>query len=311
MAGTRSVLTRTLLVTLAALAVAAPSLGAEPIKDPHGIACPPGPSGWFNPPGDSTSTSSGGRMIIAPGSIAEVGGPMQGGNTVNVTCDYFTEAGKHLTIDLLYALPTDPNPINDFYFGCGTGGTRWTDDDRTFRIQATNQWASVAFFDFLGQLAAGDVPGFQNVARQLLRNSAGYAHACDLKVEPTPTMSRFQFSFESSAGKAEGLFFTAGEEEKMRQPILVVGVPTIKLNVRSGAARRPLALEVRRGLMFQRGEGKNRQVQFSVVVANSKVPACSKGSTGTLTITAKPSVLLKVCSKSFLQGPAKASIITN
>jgi hypothetical protein len=298
---------------LAALVPAGAASADVVIKDPHGIACPQAPSGWFNPPGDATATSSGGRTIIAPGTVVEAGEGPQGGNTVNVSCDYFTSAGKHLVVDLLYALPTDPNPINDFYFGCRSGGTSWTDSDRVFRLMSPDQWASVAFYDFIGLLEKNDVPAFETVARQLLRNSQGYAHSCSLKVQPTPAQARLQFTFDVAAGSAEGLFFTYGTENDAVLPVVAVGVPDMTLHVRTQGKRHALTLQVTRGMTFVPAKARTKaQLKLAVRVKGSKVPGCPKGSTGTLTVSTAPSasVLLKVCSQSFLQGPAKTSIGT-
>jgi hypothetical protein len=279
------------------------------IKDPHGIACPDAPSGWFNPPGDSTASTAGGRSIIAPGTVVAVGEGPQGGNTVNISCDYFTKAGRHLVVDLLYALPTDPNPINDFYFGCQSGGTKWSTDDRTFRLMSVDQWAAVAFYDSLNQLGSADVPGFETVARQLLRNSEGFAHQCTLKVQPSPLQTRWQFTFGGSAGKAQGLFWTQGSKTDAVLPVVAVGIEALTLNVKSHGARHPLTIQVTRGVSYSPGHaGKRGQLRLAVSVTRSKVPGCPNGSTGTLIVTTAPSALLKVCSRSFLQGPATATI---
>jgi hypothetical protein len=278
-------------------------------KDPHGIACPAAPSGWFLPPGDSTPTAGGGRTIIAPGDVVILGEGAQGGNTVNVTCDYFTQAGKHLTVDLLYALPTDPNPINDFYFGCQSGGVKWTNDDRTFRLMSRTQWASVAFFDFLELVPPSDEPQFETVARQLLQNAEGFAHGCDLKVQPTPTISQFQFNFEVSAGKGQGLFYISGLDTSSSLPVVSESVRNMTLNVMSHGTRHPLTIVVTHGVSFVPGRPNRRaSVKLAVKVKDSKVPGCRAGSTGTLTVSTGQSVLLKVCSQSFLQGKATVNI---
>jgi hypothetical protein len=279
------------------------------VKDPHGIACPNAPSGWFNPPGDSTATTAGGRSIIAPGTVVTAGEGPQGGNTVNVSCDYFTKAGKHLVVDLLYALPTDPNPINDFYFGCRSGGTSWTKEDRVFRLMSIDQWAAVAFYDSLEQLGSEDVPGFETVARQLLRNSEGYAHQCTLKVQPSPLQTRWQFTFGVSAGKVKGLFWTQGAKTDSVLPVVAVGIEPMTLNVKSNGARHPLTVQVTRGVSYMpQRAGTRGQLRLAVSVTKSNVPGCPNGSTGTLIVTTAPSALLKVCSRSFLKGPATATI---
>jgi hypothetical protein len=292
-----------LLAALAGLAALLPASSTAArsfsIKDPSGIACPQPPSGWTNP-------VDGGRTILSPLTDSNVAG-----NTVNVSCDYFTAAGKHLLVDLLYALPSDPNPHNDFYFGCTSGGTNWSDADRMYRVTSKNQWAIAAFYDSLGQIGGNEVTAFQNVTRQLLQNGEGYAHGCSLLLEPTPVRSQLQFSFQVSAGNASGSFFTEGMAGAKSLPVVAVGAPDIKLNVKSHGARHPLTIQVRSGVSFVPGKAATgRQVKLAVVVKSSRVPSCPRGSTGTLTITTAPSVLLKVCSQSFLQGSAKATIVS-
>jgi hypothetical protein len=300
-------LARRLLLGLAAVAaLVAPSAFAAPIKDPHGIACPAGPSGWTNPPGDATATAGGGgRTIVAPGDVVIEGERPQGGDIVNVSCDYY-KGDRHMVVDLLYALPTDPNPVSDFYFGCRSQGTKWNNEDRVFRLSDTKQWAAVAFYDLLGQLEAGDVAGFEAVARQFLNNSSGYAHQCSLAIEPTRVLTHFRFAFTSGAGKGAGEFAIDGAVKE--RPIVSVNSRQISLNVKVQGKRHPISIKVNRGFLFT--PGQSLQVRLGVVVTKSKVPSCRAGSTGTLTVSTKPSVLLRVCSQSFLQGPARATIIT-
>src|ERR1051325_3087335 len=112
--------------TLAASGFAAPPAS---FKDPHGIGCPAAPTGWYILPGDNTPEHTGGRTVVAPGDtegqLGEVG--TRGGSGVQVTCDYFTKRKNHVSVELLYALPTDPNPNSDFAFGCSSGSVGWDD----------------------------------------------------------------------------------------------------------------------------------------------------------------------------------------
>src|SRR5438094_5964239 len=104
-----------------------------------------------------------------------------GGNEIEVACHYYTSSGGELRVDVMYALPSDPNPIFDFFYGCTSGGTKWTAEDRRFQVISRNQWAIATFYDHLAGLSAGDEVAFENVARQLLQNAEGYAHDCSLK----------------------------------------------------------------------------------------------------------------------------------
>jgi hypothetical protein len=304
------------LVLLAAIVPAGGAAADVVIKDPHGIACPAAPPGWYIPPGDATSTTPGGRTLIIPGQVLDPNEGAVGGNTVGVGCDYFTTAGKHIQVDLAYALPTDPNPISDFYFGCQSGGTAWTDSSRHFRQMSPNQWAAVAFFDQLGQLQGAEITEFEQVARQLLANSAGYAHGCTLKLEPTPVDTRREFSFTVAAGKGGGLFFTRGLATDPTQEIVSYSVPDMVLHVRNAKAKGTLTIRVTQGVNFvpsrvTKTGPSPQQLRLSIAVKKSKLQGCPTGSTGTLIVSTTPraSVLLKVCSQSFLQGKATTAIV--
>src|SRR5207253_7411423 len=113
-------------------------------------------------------------------------------------------------VEIAYALPNDFNPINDFYFGCSSGGTKWTDSDRVFRQMSRNQWAIGLFADALGQLGSGDVPVFENMTRQLLQNAEGYAHPCTLRLKPASVATPITYRFTSAAGNGSGSFVVTG-----------------------------------------------------------------------------------------------------
>jgi len=137
-------------------------------KGPSGIACPAAPSGWYFPAGTGKSVEAGPKGL----------------QTAAVLCNYYTRGGKHIVVELNYALPTDPNPIN-FYYGCGAGGQNWDSVERVFRVINTQYRAIVAFTDPLHALKESDVPRFENVAQRLLQNSKGSAHDCVLNPVPT------------------------------------------------------------------------------------------------------------------------------
>ena len=91
-------------------------------------------------------------------------------------------------------------------------------------------------------------------------------------------------------------------------------MPSVTLHVKSGGARHALTFRVTRGVSLvpaktlAKGKSSRAQVRLKIAVTRSKVPGCPNGSTGTLIVTTAPSALLKVCSRSFLQGPASATI---
>jgi hypothetical protein len=304
-----------LAVSVATCVMPTTSLGAAPassFKDPHGIGCPAAPEGWSIIPGDNTIRRPGGRTVVAPGDVeghlGDVGS--RGGNGVQIGCDYFRGTQNHVTVELLYALPTDPNPNNDFYFGCGNGGQKWDESFRTFRLADTSQWAIVAFLDPARQLDRSDVSAFEGVAGRLLRNADGFAHDCTLDVQPTATISQFSFVFETPGGDmGKGLFYTSvGRPSASSWPVVSAAAHDITLHVKLRGKRYPVTVHVRRGVTYVPETSKRKPaVRLAVVVKSSKVPACPRHSTGTLTISAQPFLRLAVCSRSF-EEQAAASI---
>jgi hypothetical protein len=292
------------LVVVATLG-AATSLAATPttIKDAHDIACPAPPSGWTLPP-----PGAGGQTVLTPLTMlaGETDG-LQGGNSSRVICGYATQSGKYVIMEVLFALPTDPNPLHDFYYGCGSGGKQWTDSERIFLQTSPSMWAIVAFADPRKQLQGADVGAFQGMARQLLKNANGFAHVCETPTAETPTLMRFVFNFEVSAGSVAGSFYTQGLNAKL-ESFVTSDVPAMTLNLKKNGKRHPITLEMKYGEYVPARPGKLRQVRLGVVVTSSKVPGCPVGSAGTLTMTTAPSVRLAVCSQSFLQGPSSVNI---
>jgi hypothetical protein len=275
-------------VLVSSLATAAGS--ADTIRDPATIACPPGPPGWANPP-------NGGKAIWDPLTGSDPG--LAGRTQVVVNCNYFTHSGNHIQVALAYALPTDLNPSNDFYFGCSSGGTTWTASDRVFGVMSETQWAIAEFNDFSGFLSAGDVPAFEKVANQLLQNAEGYAHKCTEKLHPTDVKSTFAFSFASAAGAGSGTFETTGASNN-GSAIPVVEVTTHNITLKFGQGE--LILKVTNGLWFYAARPNHApRLVLRVRVAQSQVHPCRRGSSGTLTITTH-SLLVRVCGRDFSGG---------
>src|SRR5262249_34182931 len=118
------------------LLAAAPSDAAHPP-----IGCPAAPDGGTNPSGV-------GEEVIGPDEVP-------GRDQEQITCDYYTTGGRHLLVDVDYALPADLNPLNDFVFACGHQNTvPWNATDRKYLISSTSYWATAAFFDFTKQITA-------------------------------------------------------------------------------------------------------------------------------------------------------------
>lgn len=283
-------------------AAAAPGAGlaGEPVvKDPSGIDCPPGPSGW------ALSTVNG-KMVWDGQHDARLAGLHQ----VAVNCNYVTSDDKHIEVTVAYALPTDPNPINDFSFGCSSGGVKWTSKERMFHVSSQKQWALATFNDLLLQISENEARAFETVTRQLLQNAEGYGHDCQLKVAPTALKTEFTFRFLVNGAGAHGSFYAQGavSGKTNSAPVVETTVPNFALNV--SGTKKGLVLKVTRGIAYYpQSPGSGRKVRLAVVVVSSKLPSCRKGASGTLTVTATPSVQLNICGKAFLRGRAVAQIL--
>src|SRR4051812_27704988 len=98
-----------LLASRAALAVGALAPAAAPAGDPvadaSNIACPTAPSGW-------ALSATEGKQVWDGTHDSRLAGL----NQVAVNCNYVTPDWDHIEATVSYALPTDPNPANDFYF---------------------------------------------------------------------------------------------------------------------------------------------------------------------------------------------------
>jgi hypothetical protein len=298
---------------LAAAFAPTSSVAAAPLaKDPNTIACPVASTKWFVP------AAAGGKEI----EDGETDLHYRPSDAVTVNCNYFTRGGKHVLVSVQYALPSDPNPINDFYYGCSSSETPWNSTDRVFRLTSRNQWAVAVFYDTLFQLKDSEVDMFEGVTRRLLQNAEGYAHDCSLRVAPTAVESTYAFTFDVPAGKAEGSFVVQAAPNRDPRastvPVVQARAATIRLGVTSGGGRHRLAVEISHGVTYRdrhfAGTGRSSttagtsSVTFAIRVVGSKVPSCPKGATGTLTVSTAPAVSLRVCGQTFLNGPANASI---
>ncbi len=245
-----------------------------------------------------------GKAVLSP-MAPSVDGERYGGNAAVIICDYFAAngSGKHILASVVYALPTDINPVADFYFGCSSGGTKWTDSDRVFRVMSPDRWAIAAFTDFLGALDDTTVPAFENVTRQLLASTAGYAHTCDLKVQETPVNSNFSYTFGSSFGHGLGTFQTAGSVLKTGWvPIVSTSDATLPLTI----GNRLLTLEVKHGWRFYPGRPSQQpRLSLAVRVTDSDLRSCGIGNTGTLILT-QSTLQLRICNQRLAPRQASA-----
>jgi hypothetical protein len=140
------------------------------VKGPRDIACPTAPLGWFIPVHNGKRTEGG----------------IVGVQYETVYCNYFTRDRKHIVVNSTFALPDDPNPINDFYYGCGSGATQWNNRNRMFQIVGNDRWVAAAFEDLGRTLNRHQVSSFELITRELLNSSAPSAHTCALKLAPEP-----------------------------------------------------------------------------------------------------------------------------
>jgi hypothetical protein len=278
---------------------AAPAAAKAADKDPSAIACPTAPNGWYLP-------ANGGKKV----EDSQTDVRLTPSDVVTIACNYFTRSGTYILVNLQYALPTDPNPNSDFYYGCGSAnGTPWDDNQRMFRIASGNEWANASFFDPTHQLTREEIIEFETVTRSLLRNAEGYGHDCSLTLKPSTATSKYSFAFALAAGNATGSFVTKTDQTSAAEPVIRSDVPDIKLKLGTTGTPRTLTIRVRNGIEYRPGTAtRTGTVQFAVQVIRSNTSSCRKGAVGTLTVSTAPSVSLHVCGRNYLRGRAATNI---
>ncbi len=269
------------------------------MKDPNAIACPAAPAGWDKLPVR--------KDVATPQSVPEPDAEEHfatGGNQVTVSCTYFASLVKQVTLRVSYALPTDINPVTDFYWGCGTGELPWNDSERVYRVVSVEQWANASLIDLLGAVPHANVPMFEAVTRQLLKNAEGYGHPCRIVSKPTALTSRYSFDIHVAGGNLKSVFWTSESQAKGGvQPVVQADVSTSLLRVKADGKLRPLAIELTHGIDYRSTRFHTADtVRYAVRVLSTKVPACKREATGILTISNRPSLLLRVCGQSFLRN---------
>ncbi len=288
----------------AAVAFVAAPTGRAASNDPNDINCPAAPSGW--------SASAVTKHVVTPQSVPNAQDPntdnetyAQGGNAVSVSCTYRHSAAKLVSVTVSYALPADANPASDFELGCGTGSVSWNGSTRVYRASSLREWAIATLDDAYGSLAGGDVPRFENVTRQLLQNAQAYGHSCSLAAKQTGISSRVYFDILVAGANLKDTFYTSQSGKAGVSPITQISGLTAALPVKTSAGTHVLTIKLTRGIDYRsQTPHAAGQARFHVVVTASKVPACRKGATGTLTISTKPVIVLAVCGQTFLPGPA-------
>jgi hypothetical protein len=198
------------------------------------------------------------------------------------------------------SLPTDPNPFNDFDFGCGKGDAPWTTSYRTYRVSSPSQWAIATLVDAGGYLSTKDVPAFEGVTRQLLKNANGYGHSCKLVTKPTPVAPRFYFDVRAGNDNIKTTFQTPTSPIQGVYRINQFSPTTAKLQIQTGNGQRMLAIKLTRGIDYRLGKAKvPPRVRFQVRVTGSSVPGCRKGASGTLILSEPFSVTIAACGRTF------------
>src|SRR5262249_49580209 len=145
------------LLLVALIAVCMPHAdGAGTARGVDANPCPGAPHGWE-----------------ASSSNPTVFGPTQqpGQNHMMVSCQY-SQAPKHsVSVVAEYAMPSDPNPIADFYYGCEAARKQpWTTSGRLYFVTSGTRWSYVEFTDPGHELPESGVVPFERVARALLEN---------------------------------------------------------------------------------------------------------------------------------------------
>jgi hypothetical protein len=296
------------VVTLAAalaliplVAGAAPGLAAG-MDDEY--ACPAAPPGWgefaTNPIlVGPTSIMGAHTETLEPGSTQEV-----------VNCDYYNTNKSHIRVTGDLALPIDLNPINDFYYGCGTRldshDVAWDSVNRTMLIQSKTAWAFAIVTDPYHAFENADVTDFKQVATDLLKSISGKAHSCALDTRhPTEAPASWGFDFELSITTGSNGVFdafggigtsgpsrlplgsfvtTGGPDARNHYKVKSINLPDVDLTVVQHGVSRHLTLKFTKAIRFYYKAPKAAFV-VGVKVAGSHVPGCPNGSTGKLAAT--------------------------
>jgi hypothetical protein len=313
------------LIAAAAAAVAASSAPGASV-DPYAnaaanVVCPAAPTGWFNPAGP------GGRFVLTPLDVPGEGGEYGGSDIEEVDCGYFTSAGKHLIVDVRYALPRDPNPFADFNVGCTlndlaagvpNGAYAWNTTDRVYRIVSEQRWSYATFHDFFGQLAPTDVAGFQAIAGSMLHASEPNAHECGLAHlgQAVATRSDWAFGFDVTAtangatthATGEGAFAVRANPEGGTGTLLDLRAQPIAVSVTAkGAKPRSVTIRVVAPRDFRSSGGATFHAR--VAVTASTLPVCRVGALGMLTVsTDTDSVRLDICGRRLLDADGNITL---
>ena len=312
------------VLVLAAAALATTAVAARA----DSFACPSAPSGW-------TSASGG----------AQFWGPDQnpGADTERITCSYLNAKGQGIGIVVNFALPTDLNPVDDFYYGCsGLGAVPWSDTQRIYQLTSATHWLDANFSDPYQLTTGNQVTQFEAMTRVMLSTAQPLAHACAVKVAPTPALAGWLFDFEfalsgksgfafggigthvpaqgkiagvSSYAIPDGSFQTKGPAQHPQ--VATLSAPVVPITVVTGSTKHTVTIKLLGATRFSFTEIRAGQLAVAalllrVQVIHSTLTTCPVGSQGSLTLSTIPaSVRLKLCGPVFgalRSGPPTVTI---
>jgi hypothetical protein len=295
------------VVVFAGLALkAAAALAADP-----NFTCPPAPPAWTSSP------------------RPQFWGPAEdpGDDTERITCSYANSRGLSTSVVVSYALPSDINPINDFYYGCGTGSVPWSTAQRTYDIASGDHWALANFEDPYHAVSGSDQGKFETLARQMLSEAQPLAHACGAKTVPTQVLASWLFDFAfrltgdgvtgsgrvgthpSQAGAGigsyaipDGTFKTTGL--LAHAAVADLAAPLLRIAVVEHGRRHTVTIKLGTGVSFRfekvTGGSGAASLVTRVRVIRSTLSTCHAGSHGTLRLGTSPSrVRLSLCGSVF------------
>ena len=223
-----------------------------------------------------------------------------------VSCDY-SQAPKHtVSVVAEYALPSDPNPLTDFYYGCNARRKQaWTSTGRLYFVASTTRWSYVEFTDPGHQLPEAGVVPFEGVARALLENVSGSAHVCKINTVTPRLMQHlylfgFEFLLSSSDLKAFGGIATQSKANILLpeasfsavsdpnatvvQRVTRVTAKPFTVHIIAKGQRHSIRVRIDHGIDFLQKPPLQR-LRLHLAVVGSNYARCAEGKTGRLTIT--------------------------
>jgi len=256
-----------------------------------------------------------------------------------ISCDYSQPPTHQVSVVAEYALPTDPNPLSNFYYGCSARRKQeWTTTGRVYFVASTTRWSYVEFADPGHQLPESAVPRFENVAKALLQNVSGSAHGCKINTA-TPTLMQhlylfgFEFLLSSRDLKAFGGIATKSSSNPLipvasfsavsapnatvLQRVTKVNAPVFTVQVVTNGKRHSLQLRINRGIDFVQ-KPPTQRLRLLLEVVGSDYSRCAKGASGRLVLTrnalsnavnAPASVRIQLCGSVFGRGTYRGTAL--